>query len=71
MSSSEFVSLVKSNINYEYIPKDTKYDVYQSKQIPEMIYVCTVTVDRTTVKYDGDHPSDILTGNYMFIEQKN
>ena len=71
MSSKEFVSLVRMNANCEYIAKGTKFSVYKMEQIPEMIYVCTVTVNRTVVKYDGDHPSDILTGDYLFIEQKN
>lgn len=71
MSSNEFVSLVRMNTNYKNFPKDTKFSVYQMEQIPEMKYICTVTVDRTTVKYDGDHPSDILTGDYLFIEQKD
>lgn len=67
MSSREFVSLVRMNANCEYIAKGTKFSVYQLN----FEYVCTVTVNRTVVKYDGDHPSDILTGDYLFIEQKD
>ena len=67
MSSREFVSTVRMNEKYEYIKKDTKFSVYQL----DFKYVCTVTVDKTTVKYGGDHPSDLLTGDYLFIEQKD
>ena len=71
MSSKEFVSTVRMNEKYEYYPKDTKFKVYQTKQIPEFMYICTVTVDKTIVKYDGDHPSDLLTGDYVFIQQND
>lgn len=68
MSSKEFVETVRINGKSEYIAKGTKFNVYKSYPIPTLEYVCTVTVDRTVVKYDGDHPDDLLVGKYLFIQ---
>lgn len=72
MSSQEFVSLVKMNEKYDYFVKDTGFKVFKTNQIPEFEYICKVFVDKTTIKYDGDHPSDLLVGdNYIFIKVEN
>lgn len=72
MSSKEFVETVKINGKYEYIPKDTKFNVYSSYPVPKFEYICTVTVDGTVIKYTEDHPSDLLVGKkYIFIQIEN
>ena len=50
MSSKEFVETVRMNSKSEYIAKGTKFNVYKSIA-NDFEYICTVTVDRTTLKY--------------------
>ena len=71
MSSKELVETVRISGKYEYIPKDTKFNVYESYPIPNFKYICTIRVDGTVINYDGDHPNDLLVGDkYVFIQVK-
>ena len=59
----EFVNTVRNNIKADLIPIDTRFNVFNKDE--EL--VCDVIVDRTTVKYTGDHPTDLLVGEYTFV----
>lgn len=66
MSSTGFVTLVRMNTNNEVIAKNTVFNVYDK----DNNHICDVKVNRTNVIYLDKHPSDLLVGDYIFIQEK-
>lgn len=66
LNSEEFSELVKKNSKADKIAKGTEFKVYDNKQK----YLCTIAVQRTTITYldIAEMPTDILVGEYTFIE---